>query len=58
MGSRRHDQTLAQRHTLGARIRELRESRGISQEQLAHAAGLQRPVVGFLERAERDFGVS
>lgn len=43
---------------LGLRVRELRIERGISQEGLAHAAGLHRAVVGFIERAERDVGVS
>jgi transcriptional regulator with XRE-family HTH domain len=30
----------------------------LSQEQLAHDAGLRRTVVGAMERDERDFGVS
>jgi transcriptional regulator with XRE-family HTH domain len=30
----------------------------MTQEQLAHEAGLHRTVVGFIERAERDVGIS
>lgn len=48
----------AERAALGRRIRALRESRGLSQEALAHEAGFHRAEVGFIERAERDFGVS
>lgn len=42
----------------GRRIRSLREAKGWTQEKLAEEAGLPRPVVGFIERAERDTGVS
>lgn len=49
---------LDERRALGARLRELREARGMTQEDLADAAGLARPVVGYIERASRDFGVS
>lgn len=41
----------------GKRVRRLRQDAGLSQEQLAHAAGLHRTVVGRLERAEREVGV-
>jgi transcriptional regulator with XRE-family HTH domain len=47
MGS---NQTL---HALANRIKELRLSRGISQEELAHRAGLSRTGMGFLETGKR-----
>lgn len=57
MASRRdelHEHVVA----FGLRIRELREAAGLSQEALAHAAGLERAEVGFIERAEREPGIS
>jgi ribosome-binding protein aMBF1 (putative translation factor) len=39
---------------LGARIREMRQMRGLSQEQLALEAGLDRSYVGGVERGERN----
>jgi len=41
---------------LGANVRALRQARGMTQEQLAHAA-LSLSDVGRIERAERDPGV-
>jgi transcriptional regulator with XRE-family HTH domain len=58
MAGTRKQQAGAELKAYGERIRQLREARGLSQEQLAHLAGLSRPVVGFIERAERDTGVS
>lgn len=44
----------AQRAAFGARVRELRKALGISQEDLAHRAGLDRSYVGQVERGERN----
>jgi len=37
----------------GARVREVRLSRGISQEELGYRSGLHRTAISFIERAER-----
>lgn len=39
---------------LGAKIRKLRKERGISQEDLAHEAGIERSYMGAIERGERN----
>ena len=39
--------------SFGARLRRLREASGLSQEELAHRAGLTPNAVGALERGER-----
>jgi transcriptional regulator with XRE-family HTH domain len=41
---------------VGARLRKARHAKGLSQEALAHAAGLDRSYVSGLERGE--FNVS
>ena len=41
-------------HILGARIKRMRQERGLSQEQLAFEAGLDRSYVGGIERGERN----
>lgn len=43
---------------LGLRIREIRKERGLTQEQLAGEAGLDRSYVGGIERGERNITFS
>ena len=38
---------------LASRIKELRDQKGVSQEELAHRAGLSRTGMGFLETGKR-----
>jgi transcriptional regulator with XRE-family HTH domain len=42
---------------LGAAIREVRVARGLSQEALADAAGIDRSHMGKIERGERNVSV-
>lgn len=48
---------LAQRKAFGARVRELRKAVGLSQEDLAHRADLDRSYVGQVERGERNISL-
>ncbi len=48
------DVDVARRQAFGARVRELRKARHLSQEDLAHLAGLDRTYVGSVERGERN----
>ena len=38
----------------GEKIRRIRRERGISQEKLAHEAGIERSYMGAIERGERN----
>jgi transcriptional regulator with XRE-family HTH domain len=42
------------RSAFGQRMRELRKARELSQEELAHRAGLHHTYVGGIERGERN----
>lgn len=42
---------------LGARIRELRKARGLSQESFAAECGLDRTYIGGIERGERNVAI-
>lgn len=48
------DERRAQRSAFGARVRNLRGTLGVSQEELAHLAKLDRTYVGSVERGERN----
>lgn len=44
--------------TFGWKLRLLRQRARLTQEELAHQAGLHRTVIGRIERGERDVGIS
>ena len=45
------------RIAFGGRVRALRLERGLSQEELAHIAGLDRTYVSGVERGQRNIGL-
>lgn len=48
------DEQRAQREAFGNRVRALRNERDLSQEDLAHLAGLDRSYMGGVERGQRN----
>jgi len=46
------------RKMLGKRVRQIREKRGWSQEELVHRSGLARSFTGAIERGEKDIRIS
>jgi len=48
---------LDHRRAFGDRVRELRRERGLSQEGLAHVAGLDRTYVSGVERGRRNISL-
>jgi transcriptional regulator with XRE-family HTH domain len=41
----------------GARVREFRKQKNLSQEELAEKAGLHRTYIGMIERAEKNISL-
>lgn len=43
---------------VGTRIRDIRKTKGLSQEALAEKAGFNASYIGFIERAERNISLN
>jgi transcriptional regulator with XRE-family HTH domain len=48
---------LSARKTFSQRLRQIRQKKGLSQEELADIAGLHRTYVGSVERNERNISI-
>jgi transcriptional regulator with XRE-family HTH domain len=57
MPERNDDDVRAQHLSFGHRVRDLRQARGLSQEELAESAGVHRTYVSSLERGRRNVGL-
>jgi transcriptional regulator with XRE-family HTH domain len=44
--------------TFGFRVRQLRQAKGISQEELAEKAGLDRTYISSIERGKRNISLN
>jgi transcriptional regulator with XRE-family HTH domain len=55
--TRREEKDDARVRAFGERLRQLRAEQKLTQEGLAHAAGVTAAEVGFIERAEREPGL-
>jgi transcriptional regulator with XRE-family HTH domain len=45
------------RKVFASRLRQIRQVKGLSQEELANRAGLHRTYVGSVERSERNISI-
>ncbi|TFC93375.1 MULTISPECIES: helix-turn-helix transcriptional regulator [Cryobacterium] len=57
MPERNDEELRAQHLSFGQRVREIRQDRGLSQEELAELAGMHRTYVSSLERGLRNVGL-
>lgn len=57
MPERNDEELRAQHLSFGQRVREIRQDRGLSQEDLAELAGMHRTYVSSLERGLRNVGL-
>jgi transcriptional regulator with XRE-family HTH domain len=55
MASRR--QLASARQLFAQNLRRLRQEKGLSQDQLAHLAGIHRTYVGAVERCEKNISI-